>query len=220
MIALRKVTRRFGTGEGSVEALRAVDLEINRGELVTVTGPSGSGKTTLLQILGTLDAPDEGEYLLEGNDIARLPDRETSRIRNRHFGFVFQSYNLLPDCTALENVMMPLVYAGLSRPERRERATRLLDTVGLAGRAHHYPSMLSGGEQQRVAIARALVGNPSLVLADEPTGNLPSETGKEILRLFLDLHETGATFVIVTHDPAVAAFGARRIHMEDGRIVA
>jgi putative ABC transport system ATP-binding protein len=219
MIDLENVSRRFRTGGTCVEALRSVTLRVERGELITVTGASGSGKTTLLQILGTLDAPDDGTYLLEGHDITRLGDRETSRIRNRHFGFVFQSFNLLPDCTALENVQVPLIYAGMPRPQRRERAARMLETVGLTHRAHHYPSMMSGGEQQRVAIARALVGEPSLVLADEPTGNLPSGTGKEILRLFLDLHDAGATFVIVTHDESVAACGRRRIHMEDGRIV-
>jgi putative ABC transport system ATP-binding protein len=219
MIELENVSRRYRTGGTSVEALRSINLRVERGELITVTGPSGSGKTTLLQILGTLDAPDDGTYLLEGHDITRLGDRETSRIRNRHFGFVFQSFNLLPDCTALENVQVPLIYAGVPRRQRRARAARMLETVGLARRAHHYPSMLSGGEQQRVAIARALVGGPSLVLADEPTGNLPSGTGKEILRLFLELHEAGAAFVIVTHDESVAACGGRRIHMEDGRIV-
>ncbi len=219
MIVLEKVSRHFQAGGTSVEALRSIDLRVDRGELITVTGPSGSGKTTLLQILGTLDAPDDGTYSLEGHDITRLGDRETSRIRNRHFGFVFQSFNLLPDCTALENVLMPLIYAGVSRPERRERAGRMLETVGLTHRAQHYPSTMSGGEQQRVAIARALVGRPSLVLADEPTGNLPSGTGREILKLFMEMHDAGVTFVIVTHDESVAAYGRRRIHMEDGRIV-
>jgi putative ABC transport system ATP-binding protein len=181
-------------------------------------GPSGSGKTTLLQILGALDAPDSGRYRLEGHDITELPDRETSRIRNRHFGFIFQSYNLLSDCTAFENVMMPLVYAGLPRSQRRDRAERLIAMVGMSHRMHHHPSMLSGGEQQRIAIARALVNNPSLILADEPTGNLPSKTGKEILDLFSILHRNGATLVIVTHDERVAALGNRRLRMEEGRI--
>jgi putative ABC transport system ATP-binding protein len=219
MIALEKVGKCFKAGGAAIHALRGIDLEITRGDFITVAGPSGSGKTTLLQILGALDAPDSGRYRLEGHDITELPDREMSRIRNRHFGFIFQSYNLLSDCTAFENVMMPLLYAGVRRPERRERAERLIARVGMTRRMHHYPSMLSGGEQQRIAIARALVNNPSLILADEPTGNLPSKTGREILDLFSILNRDGTTLVIVTHDEGVAALGNRRLRMEEGAIV-
>jgi putative ABC transport system ATP-binding protein len=219
MIALEKVGKCFTAGGAAIHALRGIDLEITRGDFITVAGPSGSGKTTLLQILGALDAPDSGRYRLEGHDITELPDREMSRIRNRHFGFIFQSYNLLSDCTAFENVMMPLLYAGVRRPERRDRAERLIAKVGMGRRMHHYPSMLSGGEQQRIAVARALVNNPSLILADEPTGNLPSKTGREILDLFSILNRDGTTLVIVTHDEGVAALGNRRLRMEEGGIV-
>ncbi len=219
MIELERVGKCFKAGGAAIHALRGIDLKIERGDFITVAGPSGSGKTTLLQILGALDAPDSGRYRLEGHDITELADREMSRIRNRHFGFIFQSYNLLSDCTAFENVMMPLVYAGVRRPERRDRAERLIARVGMGRRMHHYPSMLSGGEQQRIAIARALVNNPSLILADEPTGNLPSRTGREILDLFSLLHRDGTTLVIVTHDEGVAALGNRRLRMEEGAIV-
>jgi putative ABC transport system ATP-binding protein len=219
MIELEKVGKCFKAGGAAIHALRGVDLKITRGDFITVAGPSGSGKTTLLQILGALDAPDSGRYRLEGHDITELPDREMSRIRNRHFGFIFQSYNLLSDCTAFENVMMPLLYAGVRRPERRDRAERLIAKVGMGRRMHHYPSMLSGGEQQRIAVARALVNNPSLILADEPTGNLPSKTGREILDLFSILNRDGTTLVIVTHDEGVAALGNRRLRMEEGGIV-
>jgi len=219
MIELERVGKCFKAGGAAIHALRGIDLKIARGDFITVAGPSGSGKTTLLQILGALDAPDSGRYRLEGHDITELPDREMSRIRNRHFGFIFQSYNLLSDRTAFENVMMPLVYAGVRRPERRDRAERLIARVGMGRRMHHYPSMLSGGEQQRIAIARALVNNPSLILADEPTGNLPLKTGREILELFSILHRDGTTLVIVTHDEGVAALGNRRLRMEEGGIV-
>ncbi len=219
MIELDKVGRHFEAGGVLIPALRDIDLKIHRGDFITVEGPSGSGKTTLLQILGALDAPDSGRYRLEGHDITGLSDREMSRIRNRHFGFIFQSYNLLPDCTAFENVMIPLVYAGLRRAERRDKADRMIVKVGMSRRMHHYPSMLSGGEQQRIAIARALVNDPILILADEPTGNLPVKTGRQILDLFRALHAEGVTLVIVTHDPGIAALGDRRLRMEDGRIV-
>ena len=189
MIELDRIEKRYDLGEVQVKALVDVSLHIERGEYVAVMGPSGSGKSTLLNILGILDIPTGGNYLLEGYDITRLPDREQARIRNKHFGFVFQSFNLFSELSALENVMLPMSYAGLSSSMRRERALDLLANVGLSHRLHHLPTMLSGGEQQRVAIARALANQPSLILADEPTGNLPSDKGEEILEIIADLRK-------------------------------
>jgi putative ABC transport system ATP-binding protein len=217
MIELKKATRRFTSA--NVQALHEIDLKIERGEFVTIMGPSGSGKTTLLQILGTLDSPDSGAYLLEGHDITSLTDRELSQIRSKHFGFVFQSFHLLADYTCYENVMMPLIYSDARIADRKPRVLRILESVGLSHRLHHYPAMLSGGEQQRIAIARSVINNPSLVLADEPTGNLPSHTGKQIMEIFSSLNIAGVTLVIVTHDERIADYGNRRIRIEDGRIV-
>jgi putative ABC transport system ATP-binding protein len=219
MIEIREIGKTYDLGTVQVRALMGVSLAIERGEFVTVMGPSGSGKSTLLHLLGILDKPSAGSYLLEGHDITNLPDRELSRIRNEHFGFVFQSFNLFPEFNALENVMMPLAYAKVPMRERKERATALLDKVELKHRMYHFPNMLSGGEQQRVAIARALANDPDLILADEPTGNLPSVMGREILRMLFALNEQGTTIVMVTHDDKLGACGKRLIRLKDGCVV-
>ncbi len=219
MIRLEGVAKEYYMGDVVVQALEGIDLEIQRGEFVSIMGPSGSGKSTLLNILGVLDQPSRGAYYLEGVDITQLRDGELAQIRNRHFGFIFQSYNLFPELTALENVMVPLMYAGRPRRERRERAEALLAQVGMAHRLKHLPTQLSGGEQQRVAIARALANNPTLLLADEPTGNLATDQGAEIMTLLQELNQQGTTVVIVTHDPAVSAFGRRLLRLRDGKIV-
>jgi putative ABC transport system ATP-binding protein len=219
MVKLAGIYKVYDMGGSEVAALDGVNLEIKRGEFVSIIGTSGSGKSTLLHLLGCLDAPTSGSYELEGHDVTRLRDRELSRIRNRHFGFVFQAYNLLGDMTALENVEQPLVYAGVNPRERRERATERLRQVGLADRLRHYPNQLSGGQQQRVAIARALVNDPTLLLADEPTGNLNTEHGNAILEILLDLHGEGMSIVMVTHDPRIADLAKRKVELLDGRIV-
>lgn len=220
MAQLSGIFKVYDMGETEVAALDGVDLTVEQGEFLSIMGASGSGKSTLLHILGCLDQATGGSYLLEGIDVTRLSDRELSRIRNRHFGFVFQAYNLLPDLTAIENVEQPLVYAGVGAGERRRRAEEQLDVVGLSDRSNHYPSQLSGGQQQRVAIARALVNNPSLLLADEPTGNLNTEAGDLILDIIQQLnHEHGVSIVMVTHDPRIANLARRRIELQDGRII-
>ena len=200
-------------------ALDGIDFSMQRGEFVSIMGQSGSGKSTLLHLLGCLDTPTSGSYQLEGNDITQLPDTELSRIRNKHFGFIFQAYNLLSDMTALENVMQPLVYAKVSSNERRERATAMLGKVGLSDRLKHMPKELSGGQQQRVAIARALVNNPTLLLADEPTGNLNTEAGNAVLEILQGLHHEGMSIVMVTHDPNIADLAKRKVLVQDGKIV-
>lgn len=218
MIRLEAVSKTYGTGPGAVAALRAVDLEIRRGEFVAISGPSGSGKSTLLHILGLLDRPKEGRYLLEGRDVTALPDRELSALRGRRIGFVFQSFHLLPRASALENVMLPLLYAG--EPDAAARAREALARVGLSARERHRPGELSGGEQQRVAIARAIVKRPDLILADEPTGNLDGRTGLEILELLSQIRAGGVTLVLVTHEARVAERAERVIELQDGRVVA
>ena len=218
MITLEGIAKTYDLGSATVEALVSIDLSIERGEFVTVMGPSGSGKSTLLHILGILDSADAGVYRLEGHDLMTLADRELSRIRNEHFGFVFQSFNLFNEFDAIENVMFPLMYAGMRPAERRERAQDLLSSVGLEHRMHHYPNMMSGGEQQRVAIARALANDPTLILADEPTGNLPSEKGEEILQILEGLNSGGVTIVMVTHDDELGQRGSRCVRLRDGRI--
>jgi putative ABC transport system ATP-binding protein len=207
-------------GRETVEALRGVDLSIDRGEYAAIIGPSGSGKSTLMNILGCLDTPDEGGYWLNEERVSDMRDRQLARIRNREIGFVFQSFALLPRATAAQNVELPLLYAKVPRRERGQRAAEALERVGLADRARHRPSELSGGQRQRVAIARALVTRPSLLLADEPTGNLDTATGQDILALFDELHRAGNTVIVVTHEPDVAARAGRTLRMLDGRIVA
>jgi putative ABC transport system ATP-binding protein len=219
MIEVRKIGKTYDLGKVKLAALEEVSLSIAKGEFVTVMGPSGSGKSTLLHLIGILDQPTSGNYLLEGHDITGLPDAELSRIRNRHFGFVFQNFNLFPEFDALANVSMPLAYAGVPRGERKEKAVALLKRVGLESRMRHYPNMLSGGEQQRVAIARALANEPDLILADEPTGNLPSSMGREIIKMLYDLNAQGVTVIMVTHDARLGKCGKRLIRLRDGRVV-
>jgi putative ABC transport system ATP-binding protein len=219
IISIRDLVKVYRVGETSVPALRGVSLEVQRNEFVAIMGPSGSGKSTLMNLIGCLDRPTQGHYRLVGEPVEEMDTRQLAMIRNRHIGFVFQTFNLLPRATALKNVALPLVYAGVEREEREERAFAVLAQVGLANRAYHRPSQLSGGQQQRIAIARALINQPTLLLADEPTGNLDSRTSAEILATFLYLHQRGMTMVLVTHDPAIAANAQRQIELHDGRIV-
>lgn len=218
LIDIQGVRRVYRMGENEVAALQGVDLQIDNAEFITIMGPSGSGKSTLMHLLGCLDRPTEGRYILDGTAVETLADLEMSRLRNRKVGFVFQSFNLIPQLTVMENVELPLVYAGASREERRARATEVLAAVGLSRREAHRPTELSGGECQRVAIARSLVNRPPLLLADEPTGNLDSKTGTEILTIFKNLHQSGTTLVLVTHDPEVAKWSERVVSMRDGRV--
>jgi putative ABC transport system ATP-binding protein len=218
LIRTENLARRYRMGGETIEALRGVDLVVRRGEYAAIMGPSGCGKSTLMNIVGCLDTPDDGRYWLDGEPVWDLSDRELAKVRNRAIGFVFQSFALLPRATALQNVELPLVYAHVPRRERLRRAADVLERVGLSGRAKHRPAELSGGQRQRVAIARALVTNPSLLLADEPTGNLDTATGEEILALFDDIHCAGNSVIIVTHDAGVAARADRVLRMLDGRI--
>jgi putative ABC transport system ATP-binding protein len=205
-------------GEEEIHALRSVTIAIDRGEYVAIMGPSGSGKSTLMNLIGCLDTPSKGSYLLNGQEVARMNDNELARIRNEEIGFVFQTFNLLPRATALHNVELPLVYAGVPAAARQARARAALDKVELTSRMQHRPNELSGGQRQRVAIARALVNDPSILLADEPTGNLDSKTGAEIMGLFARLHEAGNTIVLVTHEADVAAYAHRILHLRDGMV--
>ena len=218
LISLERVSRVYDTGRLSVVALREVDLTVRDGEFVAIVGPSGSGKSTLMHIIGCLDRPTSGTYRLAGTPIQALGDDDLARVRSRTIGFVFQSFNLLPRTSALENVTAPLLYQGVGRRERHERAKAALERLGLGDRLDHEPSELSGGQQQRVAIARALVTEPSVILADEPTGNLDSASGAEVLALLRDLHEAGRTVVLITHDHDVAAAAERQIDVLDGRL--
>jgi putative ABC transport system ATP-binding protein len=218
VIAIEDVTKLYQMGEETIHALRGVSLNIHRNEYLAIMGPSGSGKSTLMNMLGCLDTPSSGRYEFNGQDVAGMIDDELADIRNREIGFVFQTFNLLPRSDALRNVELPLIYAGISPHERRERARQALENVGLGNRVHHKPNELSGGQRQRVAIARALVNRPSIILADEPTGNLDSKTGVEILALFEDLYEQGNTLIVVTHEESVARNARRIIRLHDGLI--
>jgi putative ABC transport system ATP-binding protein len=218
VIRIRDLTRDYVMGTETVRALRGVSLEIRRNEYVAIMGPSGSGKSTMMNVLGCLDTPSGGEYWLNGQEVSRLSDDALARVRNKEIGFVFQTFNLLPRASALHNVELPLVYAGLASKERRARAAAALERVGLADRMHHKPNELSGGQRQRVAIARALVNEPSILLADEPTGNLDSATSEEIMRVFGELHGLGQTVIMVTHEPDIAAFAERVVVLRDGRV--
>jgi putative ABC transport system ATP-binding protein len=219
VLDVREVTKTYGLGETLVQALRGMSLVVERGEYVAIMGSSGSGKSTLMNILGCLDIPTSGRYLLDGVDVSRLTDRQLALVRNRRIGFVFQAFNLIPRTSALSNVELPLAYAGMKSAERRRRAMAALDMVGLADRARHEPNQLSGGQQQRVAVARALVTAPALVLADEPTGNLDTQSTGEVLAVLDRLNRSGRTIVLITHEPDVAAHASRLIRLVDGRIV-
>ncbi len=219
IIELKNIARHFKMGNEVVKALRGIDLEINKGEYVALMGPSGSGKSTLMNILGALDTPTSGKYKLNGKEVEKLSDKELAEIRNKEIGFVFQTFNLLPRTTALDNVALPLIYAGFSKSKRYERAKEVLKQVGLEDRMTHKPNELSGGQRQRVAVARALVNNPSIILADEPTGNLDSKTSEEIMELFNQLHKEGNTIILVTHEEDIAEHANRIIRLKDGRII-
>jgi putative ABC transport system ATP-binding protein len=218
VIVTRNLQREYDMGGEIVRALRGVDVTIRKNEFVAVMGPSGSGKSTLMNLVGCLDSPTAGEYWLNGYRVSELEDNELARIRNKEIGFVFQTFNLLPRATSLHNVELPLVYAGVGGKERREQASEALARVGLKDRMHHRPNELSGGQRQRVAIARALVNRPSILLADEPTGNLDSATGEEIMALFEGLHVSGQTIVVVTHEHDIAEHARRQVHLKDGRV--
>ena len=220
LISVENLTRYYTVGEEEVRALDGVSFDVRRGEWVAVVGQSGSGKSTLMNLIGALDTASSGSYRINGHDVEKMTDDELADLRNNEIGFVFQTFQLLSRSTALANVELPLVYRGIPRKERKEKAVQALEAVGLANRMHHRPNELSGGQRQRVAIARALVGNPSLLLADEPTGNLDSATGEEIIRLFGELNQRGHTILLVTHEPRLAARCPRAIRLSDGKIVA
>ena len=220
VIEIRHVTKVYNMGEIEVHALRGISLQVQQGEFISIMGPSGSGKSTLMNVIGCLDQPTSGQYLLEGVDVSRLSDDQLAEIRNRRIGFIFQTFNLLSRTTALQNVELPLVYSH-DKGDRRQRALEALASVGLADRVDHRPNELSGGQQQRVAIARALINNPAILLADEPTGNLDSKSGREIMSIMQRLnHEGGITVIIVTHDPMIAKHTSRIIHLQDGQVEA
>ena len=218
-IALTDVTKLYLMGDTTVHALAGVNLYIGEGEFAAIMGPSGSGKSTIMNILGCLDRPSSGSYRLDGQEVANLGDDELAITRNRKIGFVFQNFNLLPRMSALQNVALPMVYAGVEKAGRTERAAKALALVGLEDRCHHRPNEMSGGQRQRVAIARALVNDPAIIMADEPTGNLDSKSGNEIMGIFCELNRQGRTIIIVTHEPDIAVFTRRTIHVRDGRIL-
>jgi len=218
IIDIKAITRDFQLGSETVNVLKGIDLLINKGEYVALMGPSGSGKSTLMNILGCLDTPTSGSYILNGKQVSEMPDNELAEIRNKEIGFVFQTFNLMPRTTALDNVALPMVYAGFSKNDRNERATEVLTQVGLADRMDHKPNQLSGGQRQRVAVGRALVNKPSIILADEPTGNLDSKTSVEIMKLFGEIHANGNTVILVTHEEDIADHAHRIIRLRDGVI--
>lgn len=218
IIEMRDIAKRYQMGDNIVNALRSVDLSVERGEYVAIMGPSGSGKSTLMNLIGCLDTPTSGSYFLDGTDVSRMTDDQLAAVRNRKIGFVFQTFNLLARADALHNVELPLIYAGINAQERRQRAKDMLERVGLADRMHHKPNELSGGQRQRVAIARALINNPSILLADEPTGNLDSKTGDEIMALFDQLYAAGNTIILVTHEETIAEYAHRIVRLFDGEI--
>ncbi len=218
LIQIRNITRVYDMGEEKLYALRGVDLDIEKNEYIAIMGPSGSGKSTLMNIIGCLDTPTSGDYILNGKDVHEMDDDELATIRNKEIGFVFQTFNLLPRSDSLHNVELPLIYSGISRAERIKRAEDALTNVGLADRMKHKPNELSGGQRQRVSVARALVNNPSLILADEPTGNLDTKTGEEIMGLFRELNEKGNTIIIVTHEEDIAKHANRIVKIRDGKI--
>ncbi|WP_337742560.1 ABC transporter ATP-binding protein [Fusobacterium gonidiaformans] len=219
MIQIKKVNKYYINGENKLHALQDVDFHIQKGEFVSIMGSSGSGKSTMMNILGCLDREFEGEYVLDGISIREIAEKNLCKVRNQKIGFVFQSFHLLPKLSALENVELPLVYAGISKKEREERAKKMLEIVGLGTRLHHRPNELSGGQRQRVAIARALVNDPAIILADEPTGNLDSQSEKEIMNFFQELHQKGKTIVVVTHEPEVAKYTKRILYFKDGKLL-
>ncbi|WP_421751570.1 ABC transporter ATP-binding protein [Croceimicrobium sp.] len=218
IIKLRQIKRDFPLGSQVVKVLKGIDLDVRRNEYVALMGPSGSGKSTLMNLLGCLDTPTSGEYWLNGKDVSKMTDNELAEVRNSEIGFVFQTFNLLPRSTALENVALPLVYAGANSTDRQARAEEVLNSVGLSDRMDHRPNQLSGGQRQRVAVARALVNHPSIILADEPTGNLDSKTSVEIMKLFSDIHAQGNTVILVTHEEDIAQHAHRIIRLRDGMI--
>lgn len=218
LIKISALKRNFVLGSETIYVLKGIDLEIKKGEYVALMGPSGSGKSTLMNLLGCLDTPTSGTYILNGKDVSKMHDDELAEIRNKEIGFVFQTFNLMPRTTALDNVALPMVYAGYSKSERYERATEVLTQVGLADRMDHKPNELSGGQRQRVAVGRALVNKPSIILADEPTGNLDSKTSEEIMALFGEIHKNGNTVILVTHEEEIAAYAHRIIRLRDGII--
>lgn len=218
VISIKDITRNFHLGQEIVKVLKGIDLEIERGEYVAIMGPSGSGKSTLMNLLGCLDTPTGGQYILNGKDVSKMTDDELAEIRNKEIGFVFQTFNLLPRTTALDNVALPMIYAGATKADRKARAEEVLTDVGLADRMDHKPNQLSGGQRQRVAVGRALVNHPSIILADEPTGNLDSKTSVEIMNLFEDIHRGGNTVILVTHEEEIAEHAHRIIRLRDGII--
>lgn len=218
LLELKNIAKKYIIGTEEVNALRSIDISINKGEYIALMGPSGSGKSTLMNIIGCLDTPSNGEYILNGNVVSKLSEDELAEIRNKEIGFIFQTFNLIPRSNALDNVALPLVYAGLKKQDRLKKATDALTDVGLGDRMNHKPNELSGGQRQRVAVARALVNNPSIILADEPTGNLDSKTSEEIMNLFDEIHKKGNTIIVVTHEEEIAQHAYRIVRIKDGMI--